>query len=255
MPTDRTRQRRLRKSWMSDFALDNFYEHRIDREARVLYVGGDPHDEGDSGAEPGVTHHMADRFDMGLFALTALSEKDPITIYLASCGGNWEEGMQMAGALSVCPCPTTVIATKHARSMTSIIPLFADRFLLRPPAQYMIHYGTMDWNGQAGHEFETMVAENRWAKKVMVDIYQTRLKEQGIHVRKSPASIRAMIENKMRDKIDVWLTPDEAVEYGFADGLFTGSTTQFAKRPNRHRRALMAPLLRPVRDINIKGVL
>lgn len=234
---------------MGDYALDNWHEHRVDREAFIVYVGGDPHDEGDwegnHGSEPGVTHHMADRFEMNLSILTHIDPKRPIKIIQSTCGGNWEEGMQMFSALLTCPNPSTVIGAKHCRSMSSLIPLAADRFLIRPPAQFMYHYGCAAWEGLAGEESFTWFEQLQRANDMMLRMYVARLKEQGKFSRKHPAAIRATLKENMRRKVDVYLSTDEAVEWGFADGVFTGIEPLAQKRNTRRRNAMMAVLRKP----------
>lgn len=240
-----------------DFALDNWYEHRVDRATFTIYVGGDPHKEGDydgGQSEPGVEHHMADRLEMALHVLSNIDPRRPILIVLSSCGGEWEPGMQMFAAILACPNPVTIYATKHARSMTSLIPLAADRFLIRPPAQFMFHYGTMVYEGLAGEEFTTVANELNDSRDMMLRIYVERLKEQGKFHRKHPSLIRNMLEEKMRQKVDVFLSTDEAVEWGFADGVVTGPVERAAKK-NVKRRNGMWNVLRKPRNINFKGVL
>lgn len=256
MAVDRTR--RIRKALLSDFALDNWHTHRVDREAFTIYVGSDPHLEGDwegSPGEAGVEHHMADRFDLNLHVLSALDPKHPIKVMLASCGGLWEAGLQMAGAMLTCSNPITVIGTKHCRSMTSMIPLFADRFYLRPPAQYMIHHGTMVYEGDAGASWSTAVQEQADARDRMLRLYQARLKEQGRHSRKGSAGMRVMLEEMMDKKADVFFTTDEAVDWGFADGVWLGASTPLASKPNTRRRDAMMEVLRAPRNVNVKGSL
>ncbi len=240
---------KARKALMDAFALDDLHNHRVDRHTFTIYVGGDPHIEGDDedarGQEPGVEHHMADRFDINLALLTSLNAKRPILVKIASCGGNWEEGMQMFGAILTCPNPVTVIATKHARSMTSIIPLAADRFVLRPPAQYMIHHGSYSMNGLAGEQAETDFEQLKMTRVMMLDLYVERLREQGKYMRRSPVYIRNLLESKMRQKVDFYLSTDEAVAWGFADDVYVGDLkTLRIQTVNTERRARMMAALR-----------
>lgn len=238
--------RRVVRHLMGDFALDNWHEHRVDREAFIIYVGGDTREmEMEPGIEPGVTHHMADRLEMNLSVLAHLNATKPILIVLASCGGNWEEGMQMLSAILTAPNPITIVAVKHARSMTSLIPLAADRFLLRPPADFMYHYGMWGFDGLAGEEAWTHFERLREANNTMLRLYVNRLKEQGKFKGQHPAKIRGMLEDKMRRKVDVFLSADEAIEWGFADGLALGQIKRAEKKNIKRRNSVMAVLRRP----------
>lgn len=248
-----TSNAKIVKALMGDFALDNWHEHRVDRAAFTIYVGGDPHLEGVDG-EPGVEHHMADRLEMNLHVLSSIDPKRPILIIMSTCGGEWEPGMQMYAAILTCPNPITVLATKHARSMSSLIPLAADRFVIRPPAQFMFHHGSMIYEGLAGEEATTVFNELADSRDMMLRIYVERLKEQGKFHKQHPAKIRAMLEDKMRRRVDVFLTADEAVEWGFADGLVLGDVQRATKKNIKRRNGMMAVLRKP-RNINFKGEL
>lgn len=245
-----TPRRRLTRALMSDYALDNWHQHRVDREAFIIYVGGDPHDEGDfegnHGVEPGVTHHMADRLELNLSILTHINPKRPVLIVMATCGGNWEEGMQMFGALLTCPNPITILGTKHCRSMSSIVPLAADRFVMRPPAEFMYHYGTWGFEGLAGGQAWTEFAQLKKFNNMMLRIYVARLKEQGKFAKQHPAKIRHMLEGNLDRKVDVFLSTDEAVQWGFSDGVSLGPVDRALKRNTKRRSAMMAVLRRPV---------
>lgn len=234
---------KLRKALLEPTLLEDIHTYRVNRSTFSIYVGGDLNTIGDSQeapGEPGVDHHMADRFDLNLSLLSDLDPTRPILVQLATCGGYWTEGMQMFGAILTCPNPVTVVATKWARSMSSIIPLAADKFLLRPPARYMFHHGTQGYAGGSGEQFTTYVEESEIAKKMMLDIYVTRLKSQGKFKRMPSSEIREMLEDKMRRKVDVWLDAKETISWGFADGLYTGDLASLrAQSVNQKRREEM----------------
>ncbi len=234
---------KTKKALVETDVLGDLHHYRVNRHTFTVYVGGDPsiqkYADDEHGGEPGVEYAMADRFDINMNLLSEIDPKRPILVNVASCGGNWTEGMQMFGTILTCPNPVTIVATKWARSMTSIIPLAADRFLLRPPARYMIHHGTMGYVGQAGEEFDTFVEESNLTRKVMLDLYVARLKSQGMWAKTSATKIREMILAKMQAKVDFWLSANEAVEWGFADGLYTGEANARAARVNRERRNQM----------------
>lgn len=230
-----------------DCYFDDLHDRRCDKHSFTIYVGGDPDwsDFDATEAEPGVEHRMADRLDLNLHALSSIDPDRPILIQIASCGGSWDEGMQMFGAILCCPNPVTVIATKWARSMTSIIPLAADKFVIRPPAQYMIHHGEFAWHGLAGEEAQTAFEELQASRAMMLDIYTQRLSEQGKHCKKPRKKIRKVCERKMQEHVDFWLTGDAAVEWGFIDEVFTGDYTKLrAKKRNDKRRDAMLDVVR-----------
>lgn len=237
-----------RKALLGDFMLEDAHQYRINRHTFTVYVGGDPNFLGwhasEPHSEPGVEHLMADRFEINLDLLSGIDDKRPILVNMSSCGGYWDEGMKIFSAILHCPNPVTVLATKWARSMTSLIPLAADRFVIRPPAQYMYHYGTFGFSG-LNQEAETENAERVKNNDLMLRLYTARLQEQGAYREYPAQTIKKMLDENMRRRIDVWHTSGEAVELGFADAEFDGNYhTLRAKKRNNKRRELMASVIR-----------
>jgi ATP-dependent protease ClpP protease subunit len=238
----------MRKRSLGDHYLDDIHAYRINRDTFSIYIGGDPTLMGNEGAEPGVDFNMADRFELNLDVLSSIDKHRPIVVNMSSCGGFWEEGMKMFSAILACPNPITVVATKHARSMTSLIPLAADKFIIRPPATYMFHRGTYVIEA-LDEEVETEDNERRKAVEMMLRIYVARLREQGKFKTHSEARIKNMLLQSMREKINVHLTADEAVAWGFADAIYLGWNLEEkeeyrATKVNIDRRHAMMEVLR-----------
>jgi ATP-dependent Clp protease protease subunit len=233
------------KSLTGDFVLEDVHLYRVNRHTFTIYVGGDPHASQDSDfGEPGVEYLMADRFEVNLSVLSGIDPQRPILVHLASCGGDWHAGMQMFGAILTCPNPVTVLATRWARSMTSIIPLAADRFAMRPPARYMIHDGSAALSGTT-KEVLTDSEELRKSSETMMRLYVARLKERGQHRGKTDEELSATLRDLMDRKSDVWLSADEAKRWGFVDHVFAGNLTSLlATSPNQSRRKRMLAVLR-----------
>lgn len=236
------------RALLGDFMLEDIHDYRVDRHTFTVYLGGDPSHPGPEHemeyGEPGVEYMMADRFEINLGLLSGIDQNRPILINMSSCGGYWDDGMKIFSAILTCPNPVTVLATKWARSMTSIIPLAADRFVIRPPVQYMFHLGEYVFNGLA-QQFKTDYVELEKQNELMLRIYTTRMREQGIHSKWSVDAIRALLERNIKDHIDVWLSSEEAVRWGFADAVFDGNhETLRAPTKNLARRERTLEVLR-----------
>jgi len=213
---------------------------RIDADAFTIYVGSDEREDhiAEVGVEHGVTFAMADRFEQNMCFLAKLDPTKPITIYLGSEGGNWEDGMQMFGALLNSPNPTTIIGLKHCRSMTSIIPLAADKFVMRPPTEYMIHYGYWGFEGTAKGEAESAYASLQRSNKMMERIYTARLRSQGRFANSSEEEIAKFLRDNFDSKVDAYFSTTEAAALGFSDGIVRGPVEK-ATEINRARRDSM----------------
>lgn len=245
-----------KEALLGDKLTEDIHNFRVNRQDFIVYISGDPgHLESHSDlelGEPGVEYMMASRFEANLNLLSSIDPNRPIAVVMESCGGDMEAGFQMFGAILTCSNPITVIATKWARSMTSIIPLAADRFFIRPPHQYMIHHGKFGTYG-LDQEAQTNDIERRKGRELMFRLYVARLKEQGKYKTKPPKWIRRKLDELIRKHIDVWFTADEAVEWGFADGIWDGSDkNKRAQKVNHARRKRMMKVLRQPINVKVK---
>lgn len=232
-----------------DYILDDVHAYGINRETFTIYLQGekdlsDSVEKGENVPEPGVEFVMANRFGRNLDVLTGISQKRPILIEMSSCGGDFEAGMQIFSKILYCPNPITVLATKWARSMTSIIPLAADKFVIQPPTEYMYHRGNAQFSG-LDQEADTNNIRRIRQTEIMYRIYTKRLKSQGKFSERRVDNIRKELEKGTKDMIDVWLSADEAVAWGFADEVFEGNhRTLRTKARNEARREGLQALLR-----------
>ncbi|MBU6500215.1 MAG: ATP-dependent Clp protease proteolytic subunit [Patescibacteria group bacterium] len=246
---------KVSEALLGDFIPEDVHVYRIDRHTFTIYVGGESisleNQNSDNVGEPGVEYNMADRFEINLGTLSGIDSERPILVSLASCGGGWEPGMQMFGAILSCPNPITIMATKWARSMTSLIPLAADKFIIRPPAKYMFHYGTYGFRGLA-QEAETDFIELVRSREIMLNIYTARLKEQGKFSRWSRLRIREMLKRHLERKIDMWLDANEAKCWGFADEVFDGNydNLRATQRNDQRRKSMFKVLSSPI-DVKV----
>lgn len=227
------------KELLGDFILEDVHLYRLDRHKRIIHLDGeetDPHSE----SEPGVEHNMQARFKRNLGILTGINDSLPILVEMSTCGGYWEEGMAIFSSILTCPAPVTVLAHKWSRSMSSIIPLAADKFVLMPTAKYMFHFGSYTFSG-IEQEANTADIERRTATRRMLNIYTARLKERGTYNKWSEMRIVKWLEDRMKENIDAWYDPHDAVRIGFADAVFDGNWSRLratSKNTNRRKRML-----------------
>lgn len=195
--------------------------------------------------EPGVEYQMSARFIKNLQILSSINSERPILIHMKTCGGDWEEGMAIYDAIWACPNPITILSYTHARSMSSIILQAADKRVLMPHSYFLFHEGMMSAFGTP--KFFHSFAD--WDKKVirptMLQIYMDSLKQKGKYRRWSPERIKQMLQSEMDKKEDVYLTAQEAVEWGFADSVFDRNWQALTKFSKRFKK-----ILRPVETLN-----
>lgn len=195
--------------------IDDIHQFNINKSTRTIYV----HSEGDQhGDENGVDYKMAETFIKNLDYLNSLSENE-IIIKMMTCGGCWNYGMAMYDAIKGSKSHITSISYAHARSMSSIIPQAADRRLIHKHADFMVHYGTYEDSGD-WRKVANGVDFTKKANEVMINIYASKCINGQFAVENKLTDHKKMykfIEAKINKLTDWWMTPEEAVYYGFMD--------------------------------------
>jgi len=170
--------------------------------------------------EPGVEFVMVNRFIKNLNILANNSD-NPITIHMKSCGGDWMEGMAIYDAIKACKNTISIINYTHARSMTSMIYLAADKRIMMPHSTYMIHEGTIHTGGTI-KQFRTEAIQNEKAMEQMMKLYVNHLFGKTYWKSKTKLQIKNWLIKQMKDKEEFYMSAEEAVEYGFADEVMYG---------------------------------
>lgn len=177
----------------------------------------------DDNANPGVEYKMANTFIKNIRILEAKS-LDPIKIHMQSIGGEWADGMAIYDAISMCKSYVTIIVYGQAESMSSIILQAADHRLMTPHAYFMSHYGSSDINTDYLSAMNQAEYERRTAS-IMFDIYAKRCVDGQFYKDKfgkkpSEKQVKQFLIRKLKSG-DWYLNAEEAVYYGFADGIIS----------------------------------
>lgn len=213
------------------------HDWNLDVRQFAIHLTGEPiiYENGDLPGEPGVEYQMSARF---IKNLQVLADQDPartILVHMKTCGGDWTEGMAIYDAIKFSPNPIVILNYTHARSMSSIIFQAADRRVMMPHSYFMFHDGTLEVSGT----FKGAITNVEWAKKehpVMIDIYASRMKEKGRYSKMAKADIKTMIEDQMNKKEDVFLTAQQAIDWGLADSIFDGNWQRLTKYVRRDKK-------------------
>jgi ATP-dependent protease ClpP protease subunit len=199
-----------------DSTLWNIHHYNIDTTSREVFLHG-VHEDGMEGEEPGVEYRMATIFEKNINYLDRLSDA-PILIHMHSCGGMWNDGMAIFDSIKTCKSAVTVLAYSHSRSMSSIIPQAADLRIIHEHADFMIHYGTMSVSDRV-KVFLNEADQLKKANRIMMDIYVDAIR-CGPHFKGwTDKKIENFLKKKMNDKEDWYMDAEEAVHYGFYDGI------------------------------------
>lgn len=172
--------------------------------------------------EDGIDYRSTAQFIKNLRTLDKqalrLNESPAIIIHMITPGGEWEYGMAAYDAISSCSCPVIVLAYAHSRSMSSIIPQAADLRIMMPHSLFMIHEGTLDIS-DTSKGAASYVELNNKLNDVMLDIYYHHCCKSKNFKGKTESQIKSFLRNKMDKKQEWYITAEEAVDYGFMDGI------------------------------------
>ena len=217
--------RRITDYYNNEYYLcSTVHDNWIDIKNRQIWIHGvgDIDPVYNDGQEPGVEYQMSNKVIKNLQLLLSFSRKDPVTVHLHCCGGMVEEGMAIYDTIKAMPYKTRIISYTHARSMSSVILQAGDERLLLPNSCFMYHDGELFVGGTQKQVYSFVDFNKRYYDKVIMDIYVDTLKNRGNSKfkNKSRKAIEEMLRDNMDKKEDVYLTSQEAVDWGFADGIF-----------------------------------
>ena len=174
-------------------------DHGIDLSSRTIFLMGDIEEYT---VEPAIKAlHILDR------------TVGDITFKLTTIGGDWYAGMALYDAISLADNPVTIIGYGHVMSMGGIILQAADNRLLSPNSTVLVHYGS-DWAGGHVKDLERRAMENKRTGVVMEDIFLERIHE------KHPDFTREQFKQKFA--FDVYMSAQEAIDFGLADSILGG---------------------------------
>jgi ATP-dependent protease ClpP protease subunit len=107
--------------------------------------------------------------------------------------------------------------------MSSIVLQAADQRIMAPNSYFMCHFGSIACNGNYLDIHNAIVQEKK-ATDIMLDIYvQSAMRGKYFKetmIKPSEQKIRNFIKKKMKNG-DWYLSADETVYYGFADGVLS----------------------------------
>lgn len=135
-------------------------------------------------------------------------------------GGVWGDGIAIFNAMRFARSPITILGYAQASSMGGVILQAADKRVLMPDCEVMIHHGSIavDENTVAA---KSHIDQNERFCKRMLEVFSQRA-VNGAYFRERKYTVRRImnfLDAKIRQVGDWFLSAEEAVYYGFADGI------------------------------------
>ena len=197
--------------------VQDVHHFGLDVSKREIYLHSHvSSDEGDAG----VDFRIVPQFLKNIRMLDSISN-EPILIHMSLTGGDWSAGMAIFDAIELCRSHVTIVVYGQAESMSTIILQAADARVMTPSAWFMIHYGS---TSEAGSYLDVHNAI-KLDKKIcedMLDIYADVCLKSDYFKEKYTDPTHEKVKNYLKRKLkdgDWYLTSEEAVYYGFADGV------------------------------------
>ena len=174
----------------------------------------------DAEYEPGTDYRSAVYFEKNIRHLNTVSS-DPILVHMHMPGGDWEDCMGMYDTIKSSKSKIIILAYAKIQSASSVILQAADHRILMPNANVLIHYGSLSLDS----EHKAALSSITWSEKEcnkMIDIFVDKCLKTGMAKTKNWKKMitKKHIMSQLANKSDWILNAEEAVEYGFADGIF-----------------------------------
>lgn len=195
--------------------ISEIHNHHINHLNREVYL----HGYMDADEEPGVEYRMATSFVKNLHILESQSSKT-ILVHMHTIGGVWSDGMAIFDAIRFARSPVVIIGYAQASSMSGIVFQAADKRVLMPDCEMMIHHGSIALDDST-IAAKSAIDQNERNCRRMLEIFACRAVE-GKYFKDRKYSVKktaTFIDQKIKQHGDWYLMPDEAVHYGLADGI------------------------------------
>lgn len=200
---------------LQDTELYEIHNYGIDVKNREIYLHSDLSYE----EESGVDYKVAAYFEKNVRYLNTIS-CDPILVHMHLPGGVWEDCLGMFDTIKYSKSKITILAYAKVESASSILLQSAYKRILMPNTHVLIHYGSLSID----NEHKAAMSSLQWSEKEsqkMIDIFTDRCLNSPLATEKNwkKMIIRKHIMSQLATKSDWILDAEEAVYYGFADGV------------------------------------
>lgn len=171
--------------------------------------------------EGGVEFRMSTQFIKNLHLIEELNSNKTIVVHLQSPGGEWMHGIAIYDAIRASKSKINILAYGEVSSMSGILFQAADKRIMMPNCEFMVHRGFLSLEGVAS----TVQSNAVWNKKIdktMLKIYAERAVNGKFFKKKkmNQNDVVKYIDKKIRKLGDWNLNAEEAVYYGLADCVF-----------------------------------
>ena len=201
---------------MDNQLLHQIHDLNINIETREIFLHSFVSYEAE---ESGVDYRSAINLQKNLRILEKMNTK-PILIHMHLPGGDWSDCLGMYDTIKSCQSKTIILAYAKVESSSSVILQAADTRILMPNCHVLVHYGSIYLD--ADHKAAT--SNLRWSEREsdkMLDIFSEKCATSPIAKDKNWKKMMAKkhIQSQLSSYSDWIMSANDAVYYGFADGV------------------------------------
>lgn len=195
--------------------LNDIHLYNVDPENREIYL----HSCFDGEEEAGVDYRSAITFEKNLRYLNTLS-LEPILVHMHLPGGDWQDCLGIYDNIKNSKSTVCVVAYAKVESSSTVLLQAADLRILSQNTNFLIHYGSISLDNEHKAALSTVQWSEQESEK-MIDIFTERCMNSKIYKEKNWKKMMAKkhIVAQLATKRDWILNAEEAVDYGFADGV------------------------------------
>jgi len=200
----------------TQISISDIHDYQIDLNNREIYLHSYFNEDSE---EYGVDYRSAIVFEKNLRILNLLS-LEPILVHMHLPGGDWQDCLGIYDAIKASKSKVIVVATAKVESSSSVLLQAADLRILTSNTNFLIHYGSIS----VDNEHKAALSTVQWSEKEsekMIEIFTDRCINSRICKEKNwkKMMVKKHIVTQLATKRDWILTAEEAVDYGFADGV------------------------------------
>jgi ATP-dependent Clp protease protease subunit len=197
--------------------ISTVHDRAIQPETNEIYLHS--HISNDE-EEAGVDY----RSSVGLIKNLRILEKmndNPILVHLHMPGGYVADGFAMYDAISQSKNNITILGYSEICSMSSLIFQAADCRILMPSVTFMVHKMSLSQSMTPIHGARSSLQHLELDYRRMLNCYANKcvngqfFKEKGY----TASRVRSYLDKKISHKLDWYMDAEEALFYGFADGI------------------------------------
>lgn len=168
-----------------------------------------------------VDHRSCSSFIKELYKLNKASKANIDIQMISVDGGDTEFGMSAYSAIKNSRSKTIASCSGTTASMGTIILQAATTRRLCQHSSFMIHAGSIEMDDSA-KACKSYVDANEKFYRQMLTIYSERCQYgEFFKARKfALGRIRSYLDTKIKNTTDWWMSPEEALYYGFVDKIF-----------------------------------